>query len=177
MTKKKSTSVQPITTREALESAMNDYAAKDATLRGIAADLDKEIAAVKERYAEKIATAEGALVPVAEAIEEWAALHPSEFEPKKSIELVGGRIGYRTTPPAVRMIKGVREETAIARILASQYRAIYARETPEIARDVILADYAAGTVKDSILEKLGLRIHRQETFFIDPDQTKTEANP
>jgi len=177
MKSKKSESVQPIATREALESAMNDYAAKDAHLRGITADLDKEIAAVRERYAPQIAAAEGAMIPVAEAIEEWAALHPDAFDKKKSLELVGGRIGYRTTPPAVRLVKGVREDTAIDRILASQYRDLYARETHEIAKDVILADYSAGTLTEKTLEKLGLRIHQQESFFIDPDQTKTDPTP
>ena len=161
-----------INTRAELEGAMNDFAGKDAELRGVKAELDVALANVREQYAARVALAEEAVEPYAEAIEEWARLNPGEFADKKSIELVAGKIGFRNTPPSVKTLRGVREESAVERVLASQWAACWTRSVVELARDVILADVAAGNTTGDDLKGLGLRIHQAENFYIEPAQAK-----
>ena len=163
-----------IKTREELESAVNDYAAQDAVLRGIKAELDAKLAEVRDLYAERVSAAEGALKPLAASIEEWAILHPGLFNIKKSLDLIGGRIGFRISPPSVKTLRGVQEETAVDRVMASQWAASWTRDKIELSRDVILADYAAGNVTETDLKDVGLRIAQTENFFIEPAQVKDE---
>ena len=161
-----------IKTREELEETMNNYAAFDAVLRRTRAQLDVELAKIRERFAPLIAQCEAEQEPFAELLAEWAALNPAEFSDKKSVELVAGRIGFRITPPSVKTMKGVREETAITRVLESQFAAGWTRNSVELARDVILADYAAEKATDADLKDVGLRIQQTENFYIEPFETK-----
>ena len=169
--KKQTPKYQPIRTRVELENAMTDYAEKSALLRGVTAELDVAIANLREQYQARITAAQDALAPFAEAIEEWAALNPGEFHPKKSIELLSGRIGYRTSPPAVALLAGVKEETAITRLLEGELGGAYTRETVELDREAILAAYAAKEVTDAQLKAHGLHIKQTERFFIEPEET------
>ena len=166
--------VMVIGVREDLEQAVNDYAMKAAVARGLGAELDVELGKVRERYADRIAVITDAMEPLAEAIEEWAVLHPEEFGDKKSLELVAGKIGFRTTPPSVKTLRGVREESAVERVAKSEHVVAYIRDVQEINREAILADYAAGNVTDDELKNLGLRIHKTETFYIDPHDTEVK---
>ena len=161
-----------IKTREELEAAVNDYAAQDATLRGLKAELDVELAKVRDLYAARVSAAEDALKPLAASIEEWAILHPELFLEKKSLDLIGGRIGFRMSPPSVKMLRGVQEETAVDRVMASQWAANWTRDKIELARDTILADYASGNVTEADLKNVGLRVSQTENFFIEPAQVK-----
>jgi len=175
---KKKEKTMTIATRDELETAMNDYAVKAAAHKGIAAELDVELGKVRERYAGRLTEIADAMEPVAEAIEEWAVLHPEAFGDKKSLELIAGRIGFRTTPPAVKTLRGVKEESAIRLIEEANLR-VFLRGVTELNRETILAGYATNDsgVTDVLLKSLGLRIVQTETFYIDPLETKAEANP
>jgi phage host-nuclease inhibitor protein Gam len=161
-----------IKTREELEATVNDYAAQDAVLRGLKAELDVELAKVRDQYAARVSAAEDALKPLAASIEEWAILHPGLFLEKKSLDLIGGRIGFRISPPSVKTLRGVQEETAVDRVMASQWAANWTRDKIELARDTILADYASGNVTEADLKNVGLRVSQTENFFIEPAQVK-----
>ena len=163
-----------IKTREHLEDAVNDYAAKDALLRGLKAELDVELAKVRDLYAARVSAAEDALKPLAESIEEWAVLNPGLFTEKKSLELVGGRIGFRTSPPSVKLLRGVREQSAVDRVASSPFALGWIRSTLELAKDVILADHASGAATDADLKDVGLRVQQTENFYIEPAQVKDE---
>ena len=121
MKTKKKGKAMTISTRDELEAAMNGYAVMHARLRGLGAELDVEIGKLRDRYAGRIAAVTEEIDPVAEAIEEWATLNPGEFAGKKSIDLLSGKVGWRTTPPSVKTLRGVREESAVERVSASPH--------------------------------------------------------
>lgn len=121
-----------------------------------------------------MSAAEDALKPLAESIEEWAVLNPGLFTEKKSLELVGGRIGFRTSPPSVKLLRGVREQTAVERVIVSPYAGAWTRATVELAKDVILADHASGLATGADLKDVGLRVQQTENFYIEPAQVKDE---
>jgi len=172
---KSKTKAMTIGTREGLETAMNDFSVKAAALKGLGAELDVELGKAREMYAGRISDVKEAMKPIAEAIEEWATLHPEAFDGKKSLELIAGKIGFRTTPPSVKTLRGVREESAVELVAKSEHSVAYIREVQEIDREAILADVAAKNLTDDQLKAVGLRIVRDETFYIDPAETKTEA--
>ena len=172
---KKKEKAMTIATRDELETTMNDYAVKAAALKGLGAELDVELGKVRERYTDRMTAIADAMKPLAEAIEEWAILHPEEFGTKKSLDLIAGKIGFRTTPPAVKTLRGVREESAVELVAKSCHLVDYIREVQEIDREAILADFAAKNITEAELKELGLRIHQTETFYIDPWETKAEV--
>jgi phage host-nuclease inhibitor protein Gam len=146
MGKKSKPTIPFIRSREELEAAMTDYAEKAARLRGLTAGLDVALAAVREAHAAAITAAGEALEPSAAALEEWAALNPGAFEGKKSVDLLSGRIGFRTSPPAVKLMSRVKEETAVSLLLDGELGAAYTREEVTLDKEAILAAFAEKAV-------------------------------
>ena len=171
--KKQKTNI--IRTREELEAAMTDYSEKHARLAGMVAALDVEIANVRERHQAAISAATEALDEAEAGLESWAALNPHEFAVKKSVDLISGRIGFRTTPPAVALLKGVKVEAAIAMLIDGELGAAYTRETVTLDKEAILADHATGKLTDAQLKAHGLKVKQEERFYVEPAVTKAEA--
>ena len=175
MSKKKEKTMM-IETREGLELTMNVFAIRAAEFKSITAKMDVEIGSVREKYTAALTQIADDMKPLADALEEWAELHPEAFAEKKSLELVAGKIGYRCSPPAVKTLPKVKEESAIRLIEAEEcYREKYIRMLAELDREAILASYACKEVCDETLKRLGLRVVQTETFYIDPAETKAEA--
>jgi phage host-nuclease inhibitor protein Gam len=172
---KPKTKTNIIRTREELEAAMTDYSEKHARLAGMVAALDVEIAQVRENHQAEISAATEALDEAEAGLGSWAALNPGEFAAKKSIDLIAGRIGFRTTPPAVALLKGVKAEAAIAMLLDGELAALYTREAVTLDKEAILADHATGKVTDAQLRAHGLKVKQEERFFVEPAATKADA--
>ena len=175
MSKKKEKAMM-IGTREELELAMNVFAIKAAELKRLTAKMDVRIGEVRDEFSGDIAAISESMKPLADALEEWAELHPEAFTEKKSLELVAGKIGYRTSPPAVKTLPKVKEESAVRLVEAEEcYAQKYIRMLAELDREAILASYACKEVSDETLKRLGLRVVQNETFYIDPQETKAEV--
>jgi phage host-nuclease inhibitor protein Gam len=128
--------------------------------------MNAELAAVKLRFDETLeeTAAEDALLRA--AIERFAREHQEQFSPRKSIERLHGILSFRTTPPAVKVLRRPwTEDERIERVRAALGEDCI-RVRQEIARDSVLSKAAAGVIGPEQLAEAGLRIGRREVFDV-----------
>lgn len=86
---------------------------------------------------------------------------------KRSVQMTHGVIGWRWSPAAVRVAKGVDEECIVATLQRLEL-ARFVRVRAELNREAILEEPAA------IDEVPGLTVERSESFYAIPTETQVE---
>ena len=131
------------------------------------AEMNAELAAVKLRFNAPLEEMAGEDALLRAALEQFARERREQFSPQKSIERLHGIRSFRTTPPAVKLLRRPwTDEERIERVRASLGdECIRVRE--EIARDAILSRAAAGLIGADQLAEAGLRIGRREVFELE----------
>ncbi len=169
MRKTKKTLRTTIDSREALESVMGEYAKATIDAAALQAEMESRIAEIRTAYEVRFADlgemAEGLLAD----IEAWAAGHPEAFADRKSLELLHGTIGFRTSTPRVALPRGT-DENGLATQLADAGLSIYTRTLRELDRQRILADCANpddGEEARRVLAAYGIRVAQSERFFAE----------
>ena len=114
-TRKKKTLIQGVT-RETAEMAFAAYSKALAKQKKIAADIELECAAVREKYAADTEELTNDLNKNFEILEVFASENPGLFEKKKSCDMLNGTIGYRTGMPKFATDKGFTQAAVIALI-------------------------------------------------------------
>lgn len=159
-------------TRAEMEELVNRIAAlKRLEVRETVA-LDAEIAAVKEQHGDALAQIAADLKPLLTAAETWATANPAEFGKVKSVKLLHGTVGFRTTTPALLPLnKKWNWKTITAAVMHRLPNFI--RNKPEVDKEAILAqrEELAGL---GALEACGLKVSQEETFFVEPHLTEVE---
>ena len=166
-----------IADRADAESNMNALALIAAAKQVMCGRMDKEILAVKEKYAAQIGEADGTMQVIAQKLEVWATANPTEFpKGRKSLALLAGTIGFRIdTPSLAPMNKAFTWAKILATITAKKWRK-FIRTKVEVDKDAILA--RAGTLEKptkfqrEVLPLLGLKVVQNEKFFVEPDLTQ-----
>lgn len=151
-------------TREQAEEAMRLLAIETYKLDAEEATLNKELAAVRTKHEAEITAFQETIELLEAQVRSWADKNPDTFAKKKSVDMVHGTCGYRTSPPSIKPVPGVTWEKVQA-ILDSK-RPDFIRTRKEIDKDALLA--ARAILKTEGLTELGLRIHQPEEFFVDP---------
>ncbi len=156
-----------LTTWSEADGALARLCRLDHDRRRALAEMNAELAAVKLRFnapLEELA-AEDALLRV--ALEQFARARRQEFSPQKTIERLHGVLSFRSTPPAVKVLRRPwTDDERIERVRAALGGdCIRVRE--EIARDAILSRAAAGLIRPGQLAEAGLRIGRREAFELE----------
>lgn len=166
-----------IETREDLESVFGEYAALFLEKKRLDNELDRELLAVRARYekpsADLVTQADGLF----EDLQAWAALHPEAFAARKSIDLLHGTLGFRTSPPSVRQMRGVKAGHTLAAIAAKGWSWLI-RTKVEIDKDAVLASRASKpeenpqALSSEELSTVGLLVDQDETFYCEVTQTE-----
>ena len=131
------------------------------------AEMNAELAAVKLRFNAPFEEMVGEDALLREALEQFAREHQEQFSPQKTIERLHGVLSFRTTPPAVKVLRRPwTDDERIARVRAA-LGADCIRVREEIARDAILSRAAAGLIRPDQLAEAGLRIGRREVFELE----------
>ena len=171
MAKKITTTIE---TREELEQVCGEYATAVIDRDRLTADLDAKINALRKEYEPALAacaeTADGLFAD----LQAWAVLHPGEFEKTKSLDLLHATIGMRTSPPAVKQMKGVKIEHSLI-LLRNAKREDFIRTKLEIDKDAILGRYAADKETAKELKTFGLCIEQEESFYVNVKKESTNA--
>lgn len=150
-------------TRAEAEDAMRDLCITTHKLEGQNAEMNEALARVRERYeAETQALRETSELLQAK-INAWADKHPEEFAKKKSIEMVHGICGYRTSPPALKTVRGV-TWAKVTGLLKNALPA-YVRTKEEVDKEALLAN--RNVIGNAALMTVGLRVEQAENFFIE----------
>ena len=163
---KKKQTTTTIKTRDELESVMGEYAAAYIECEKLKLEMEKELNAVRQRFEYAIAQHSEVCDGLFEDIQAWAVLNPGEFTGKKSIDTLHGTIGFRTSPPAVKQVPGVKVEHTIGKLLADRM-ICWIRTKDELDKDAILADYSAKATGDGQLMDYGLKVEQKETFYAE----------
>ena len=136
--------------------------------------MNAELAAVKLRFNEALEEMAGEDALLREALEQFARERQEQFSPQKTVERLHGILSFRTTPPAVKVLRRPwTDEERIERVRAA-LGADCIRVREEIARDAILSKSAAGLIRPEQLAEAGLRIGRREVFELE---LKGELSP
>ncbi|MGO8703200.1 MAG: host-nuclease inhibitor Gam family protein [Candidatus Brocadiia bacterium] len=131
------------------------------------AEMNAELAAVKLRFNAPLEDMAGEDALLREALEQFAREHREQFSPRKTIERLHGVLSFRTTPPAVKVLRRPwTEDERIERVRAA-LGADCIRVREEIARDAILTRAASGLIRPDQLAEAGLRIGRREVFELE----------
>jgi len=152
--------------RDAAEQCLGELAKLTIAKMGVEAKLNEELKAVRDRYQQDLTDlGEDADVEF-KMLKEWAEAHPEEFAEKKSLDMTHGVLGFRTGTPAVRFLRGVSEDEAIALIKQDPRWDRYLRMVTEINKAAVIEDRDA--LETAGLAAFGLKITQSETFYVEP---------
>lgn len=108
-TKAKATSIAAAQSGEQADSLVKQYGDTYNELAHLQADLDEEIAALKERYQDRAKPLQESLNAKLVAVQTWAEANREKLTEGgkiKTVRLGNGEIGWRVRPPSVRLKKG-----------------------------------------------------------------------
>lgn len=157
-------------TREEMEEAMRVYATADAKERSLNAELDAELAQVREKYAKELTTLGSEKDEAFEKLQAYATENREEyFTKRKSMETTHGTLGFRIGQPQLKPAKGM-TWAGILELLKLKGKN-YIRTVEEVAKDKLLAERELDDCK-VIMDSCHISVIQKETFYVEP---KTEA--
>ncbi|MBI4024817.1 MAG: host-nuclease inhibitor Gam family protein [Verrucomicrobia bacterium] len=166
--------VPAIQTREQMEKLVGDICAATIRQDALLAEMDHKLKTVRENYEDRLAGIQQELDGNLALAQDWAEAHPSEFEKRKSIEMVHGVVGWRTGQHKAKPLSGWTWEKVLAAIGdIPHFAACYIRTIKEVNKEALISD--RDIIPPEELRKIGVRIFREETFFIEPK--REEAPP
>ena len=165
MARQKKTVVAGVT-REQMEEAFGQYAAADAEVQSINAQMDKQFTAIREKNADRLAELGRQKDEAFEVMQIFATENRDTlFSKRKSMETTHGIIGFRTGNPKLKQRRGF-TWAAILELL-KRFGKDYVRTIEEPAKDKLLADRdKEECIK--IMEECGMCVVQDEAFFVEP---------
>ena len=171
MARKSKTISTTISSREDLERRVGDYAKSTAKIAEIEAQMNLEIAKIREKFEGKISDIKDDADAVFDDLNAYASLHPEIFSAgRKSVDLLHGTIGFRTGQPRLSMPRGKTDDELCSSMLALPTVACFVRRTNVVDKSAVIGAISADQPSDSktVLESIGFRVTQAERFFIDP---------
>lgn len=160
-------------TTEQMEAAFAEYAAADAKLAKINATMDVQFTNIREKYADDLARLGETKDKNFEIIQAFALENREDlFAKKKSMDGSHGTFGFRTGTPKLKTLRGFTWAAALN--LIKVILPDYVRMSEEPAKDKLLADRELPAVAGN-LEKCGIEVVQDETFFIDLKKEEKET--
>lgn len=174
--KAKTVTATTIETRDDLENVFGEYAREVIELDRLTVQMELEIAAVRKKYEEPMAACKEVGDALFSDLNAYAALHPEAFGDRRSLDLLHGTLGFRTCPPRVLQVPGVKVDHTLAAIAAQGLAGELIRIKRELDKDAVLArvaqardrgpEAAARTAAE--LAAVGLRVEQGELFYAEP---------
>jgi len=122
------------------------------------AQADERIGRVNAELAEAIAPLAAIRDELAEAVETFASSHRKDFGGERSMALAHGRVGWRTSPPAVRFLRPADQIVADLEARGMDF-AIMVTKRP--SKDVLVEQDA------DLLRELGVRVTQRDDFYVE----------
>lgn len=164
-----------ITTRDEAESVMNELAQAENNRRKFIARRDAEVLNINSQYEGGIAACAEAVREKSDILRAWAEATPEAFpKGRKSLDLVSGVIGFRTGTPKLALLSRAWNWDKVLEAFRHGLKK-YIRTKDEVNKDAVLADYATRQICDAELAAEGLKVVQEESFFVEPALTDTDA--
>jgi len=143
---------------ESVDRALAAIAQAEGEAGRLQAELEKKIIRLRTDYAPCIAVQVAFGEKFRDQVETWAEGNAEAFGGQRSLALTHGRIGWRTTPPSVRLTKKVATVVAAleARDLAD---AVITKKS--VNKDVLV------TYPADLLREVGAKREQKDVFFVD----------
>lgn len=170
---KKRVTVKTGITESEFQEALAIYASSDAGICKINADLDVKITDLRKKVEDQLIDLTGKRDEALEIIKNYSVENKDQlFSKKKSMETSHGTIGFRTGTPKLKTLKGF-TWNAVTNML-KEFLPAYVRTVEEPAKDRLLADRDNEEVLSN-LEKVGIQVVQDETFYIELKKENAEA--
>ena len=153
----------PISASEA-EDVMSTYAEADAQIEQITAKMDEQITKIREKYADDLALREELKNEALDKLQLFAETNKGLFEKRRSMEMVHGKIGFRTGTPKLKTMKGF-TWAAITKLLEDKMPH-FVRTTNEPNKEMLLEMRDKPEVAKRF-EDVGILVVQDETFFVE----------
>lgn len=152
-------------TREEAENQFAIYAKADATIVKINAQMDLEIAKIREKNQDKLAALQGEKEAAQDKLLVFSTQNKDVlFVGKKSLEMSHGTLGFRTGTPALGTLKGFTFAACLE--LAKQFLPDYVRTKEELDKDALIAARNMEGIEEKYA-KIGVKIKQEEKWFIE----------
>lgn len=159
-----------IETRAEAERLSGEVVKHQLEANRLTVEMDSKIAEIKKQYEGVIDKEKKMIESKTLILNLWASQNPDEFGGKKSIDFVHAVIGFRTGQPKVEKLKNLTWAKVVQQMQKLAWGRDYLRERdPEVDKEKLIADRNKLTAEK--LNKMGLKITQDETFYVDP---KTE---
>lgn len=158
--------------REAVALAISEIGAAQRNRLRIEAEMNDEIAAIKERYESHAQPLSEKIQQLRDGIQTYCEAHRIELTQDGKVKFAiftSGEVRWRFTPPSVQ----VRTVAATIKLLKEKGFGRFLREKIDVNKDAILAEKDA----DKALSKAGIAgitISQKEEFVVEPFETKLE---
>jgi phage host-nuclease inhibitor protein Gam len=108
-------------------------------------------------------------------VEQFAREHQADFSPAKTVERLHGILAFRTTPPAVKVLRRPwTDEERVARV-REKLGGDCIRIIEELSKERVLSKAAAGEITSDQIAAAGLRIGQREVFALELKRDATPA--
>lgn len=158
--------------KDQLPQIAKAIATSQSQLKGIEAEMEQKIQKIRAGYQSKIETIREEIITRTNELEVYALENRSEFEKKKSQDIVHGIMGFRISTPSVKLGRGLTSK--ICGMLEAAGMTDFIRTKKELDKEKVLA-----TRNDAeIMKKLNLlqiTIEQPETFYFEPKEEAVMA--
>jgi phage host-nuclease inhibitor protein Gam len=150
--------VQRPKTWDDVDALVHLMARADADVADFKASADEKVRAVGAGLQKQIAPLLALREALEDAVETFASGHRRDFGDARSMALAHGRLGWRSTPPAVKLLRPAEEILALLKERGLG-KAILVTERP--SKDIL------ATYPEDLLRELGVRVTQHDDFFVE----------
>jgi phage host-nuclease inhibitor protein Gam len=165
----KATAKKPVS-RDNYEIALQEYVQNHNTYAKLAAKRDERVAKIDQDYDLQFNDLKESMEKQFETVQQFCEENRAElFDDAKSFDEFGATMGFREGKEKVIVLDGF-DEKEIAKGMSGQAAwKKYIRLTPALDKAAIVKNKPKG------LDKLGLKVGKEENFFLEVDQTEVNA--
>jgi phage host-nuclease inhibitor protein Gam len=166
-----------VATRAAAETMLGEIAAASARHAGLVAELEAELTQARQSYEGEIDALARDIELKTGLLQQWAESSPEEFqEGKKSVDMLHGRVGFRTGTPKFKTLAGWTFERVKDACKTDGLGENYVRIKESLDKEALLGAFASGALTDAQLRAVGCRVVQDESFFVEPKSEEVASS-
>lgn len=151
--------------RETADEAFALYADVHNELAKMEVKMNEELNKVRDKYQEKITQLEEQKEQQFEVLQVYATEQKEGWGKRKSLEMLHGKIGFRTGTHKLKCGKGFNWTSVTA--LLKEYFPEYIRTVEEPNKEKLIGD-RENEGFDNICKKVHIKVVQDETFYVEP---------
>jgi phage host-nuclease inhibitor protein Gam len=153
-----------------MEATLGDIRMLTIRKNQVMLDRESAVKAIDERVGPALEELDRELKQKTDLVKTWAEGNAEAFGEKRSLETLHAVIGWRTGMPTLKTLAGWTWDRVLERLKVSLYHG-YIRTKEEVDKQGILGDRQ---VLGDMLPKMGMRVHQEEAFFVEPKLEEVE---